>query len=221
MKTDIYNLQGQKVAKIDVPSEIAGIKFNPDLVHQVYRVYLFNRRKPLAFTKDRSEVRGGGKKPWPQKGTGRARHSSIRSPLWKGGGVTFGPRHKEENRKLKINKKVKKKALTMVFNQKIKDGEVIVLDKWNFKENKTKEADKILKMLLSSKVKSLRGKSSLPKVLIILDEEQKEIKKIVRNLPYVSTVFLNNLTIVELLNHKFVLFDKKTGEKIINLISVS
>ena len=104
MKTDIFNQQNNKVDIIDLPERIFGVKWNPDLVHQALMAQLANRRQPSAHVKDRSEVSGGGKKPWKQKGTGRARHGSNRSPIWKGGGVTHGPT-KEKNFTKKINKK--------------------------------------------------------------------------------------------------------------------
>jgi len=111
MKAPIYNFKGETLKKIEISEDIFDKKVNNNLIHQVYTSLLSNRRKLLAFSKDRSEVRGGGKKPWRQKGTGRARHGSIRSPLWKGGGVTFGPRTKERDLKKKINKKIKKDAI--------------------------------------------------------------------------------------------------------------
>ena len=105
MEIEVYNQKGEIIEKLPLKEEIFKEKFNPDFLNQVYVNYLKNRYPVIAFTKDRSEVRGGGKKPWRQKGTGRARHGSIRSPLWRGGGVTFGPRRKEESLKVKINKK--------------------------------------------------------------------------------------------------------------------
>ena len=119
MKSPIYNLKGEDLKEIEISDDIFGKKINNNLIHQVYTSLLSNKRKPLAFTKDRSEVRGGGKKPWRQKGTGRARHGSIRSPLWKGGGVTFGPRAKERDLKKKINKKIKKDAIKMVLSKNL------------------------------------------------------------------------------------------------------
>ncbi len=111
MKADIYNQQNQKIGEADLLNKIFNIKWNPDLVHQVLTVQLANRRQVLAHTKGRGEVRGGGRKPWRQKGTGRARHGSIRSPIWKGGGITFGPT-KERVFARKINKKMKIVILT-------------------------------------------------------------------------------------------------------------
>ena len=128
MKVSVYNQEGKEVGKVLLPKEIFEVKVNPDLVHQVVVCQMANRRQPIAHTKDRGEVRGGGRKPWSQKGTGRARHGSIRSPLWIGGGVTFGPR-KEKIFKKKIPKKMRRKALFMVLSGKAKENLLLVLDK--------------------------------------------------------------------------------------------
>ena len=126
MKANVYNENGEVIKEIDLDSRIFEVEANEDLLHQAVRTILANRRKPIADTKDRGEVQGGGKKPWRQKGTSRARHGSIRSPLWKGGGVTFGP-VKEKNYSLKINKKMKDKALKMVLSLKAKENKIFVL----------------------------------------------------------------------------------------------
>jgi large subunit ribosomal protein L4 len=120
-----------------LPKEIFDVEINPDLIHQVVVAQTANRRRVIAHTKGRGEVRGGGKKPWRQKGTGRARHGSIRSPLWKGGGVTFGPT-KERTFKKEINKKMKRKALFMVLTAKAKNNLLLVLDKIILEQPKTK-----------------------------------------------------------------------------------
>src|SRR3990167_1698184 len=122
MKTDVYNLEGKKVETLDLPESVFGLKWNSNLIHQVVESTRSSRRRGTAKTKDRSEVSGGGKKPWRQKGTGRARHGSIRSPIWVGGGVAHGPLS-EKNYSRKINKKAKKKALFMVLARKNADGE--------------------------------------------------------------------------------------------------
>jgi len=124
----VYNQQGEKVGQVDLPAELFGVPLNRDLVHQVVVTQMANSRQVLAHTKDRSEVRGGGAKPWRQKGTGRARHGSIRSPIWVGGGVAFGPT-KERVFAKKINKKMKRQALFMVLSSKVKDKEIVLLDK--------------------------------------------------------------------------------------------
>ena len=123
MELPVYNQKKEIVDKVVLKDQYFDILFNNDTVFQVYTSLLSNRRQPLAHTKDRSEVSGGGRKPWSQKGTGRARAGSTRSPIWRHGGVTFGPRQNEENFQKKINRKAKTKALEMILSQKIKDNE--------------------------------------------------------------------------------------------------
>jgi len=143
MKVSVYDQQGKEIGTTLLPKEIFDVKLNPDLVHQVATSQMANRRQVIAHTKDRGEVRGGGKKPWRQKGTGRARHGSIRSPLWKGGGVTFGPT-KERNFKKIIPKKMKRKALFMVLSAKAKENLLIILDTLKLPLPKTKVISQIL-----------------------------------------------------------------------------
>ena len=145
LKVLTYTQNGKESGKAELPSEIFDVKMNSDLVHQVVIAQMSNQRQVIAHTKDKSEVRGGGKKPWKQKGTGRARHGSIRSPIWKGGGVTFGPT-KDRNFKKKINKKMRRKALFMVLSSKVKDKEMIILDELKIEKPKTKEIMKIIQV---------------------------------------------------------------------------
>ena len=135
MKVDVKNQKNEVVEQIELNDKIFKVKANADTIFQVYTSMLSNRRQPLASTKDRSEVSGGGRKPWKQKGTGRARVGSIRSPIWVGGGVTFGPRHNEANFKKGVNQKMKQKALAMVLSSKVKDNELIILDKIELKND--------------------------------------------------------------------------------------
>jgi len=150
MEATIYNKKGEKAGTLTLSERVFGEKWNPDLVHQVVVSVQANRRAPFAHTKGRGDVRGGGKKPWRQKGTGRARHGSRRSPIWKGGGVTFGPT-KDRVYTKKINKKMKTKALYSVLSKKLKDGEVMFVDGLQFEKPNTKEAKEILKSLGSVK----------------------------------------------------------------------
>ncbi len=138
MKYQVYNLQTEKVKDVELNPEIFDIPINQDLVHQALVAQMANSRKNYAHTKGRGEVRGGGRKPWRQKGTGRARHGSIRSPLWVGGGVTFGPT-KYRNYSQKLNKKMKKKAILICLSDRVKDKQVTLVDKFDFKNQKTKE----------------------------------------------------------------------------------
>jgi len=211
MEIEILTQTGNKLEEKKIPESISGVKFNSDVVYQVLRSLLSNKRQPIAFTKDRSEVRGGGKKPWAQKGTGRARHGSIRSPLWKGGGVTFGPRQKEENFKRVVPKKMRKLSLEMVLNKKIQDKEVIIVDKIELENTKTKLAQNIIKNLL----KENSNKSKL----IVLSKEEWDLKKSFRNLPRTECILATDLNILPLLNHRFVIFTKKAWETLENNLS--
>lgn len=143
MESTIYNIKGEKAGTITVPENIFGLPWNADLVHQVVVSMQANERSGNAHTQDRGEVRGGGKKPWQQKGTGRARHGSIRSPIWKGGGVAHGPRNAKDYTK-KINRQVQQKALLISLSRKMKDGQIIFVDKIEMQEPKAKAAQAVL-----------------------------------------------------------------------------
>ncbi len=198
MLVDTYNSEGKKLKQSRLPKEIFDLKVNPDLVHQVAVCQMANRRQGTAHAKDRSEVRGGGRKPWRQKGTGRARHGSIRSPIWKGGGVTFGPR-KEKNYKKNIPVKMKRKALFMVLSAKIRDGLLILVDELKIKQGKTKEISEILKKL------PCRAKSTL----IVLPIYDKKIILASRNIPKIKTMEARELNALDLLNFKYLLMSKE------------
>lgn len=150
MKVPVYNQKGEKVSEALLPKEIFAIKMNSDLVHQVVLSQVANRRQITAKVKDRSEVRGGGRKPWRQKGTGRARVGSTRSPIWRGGGVTFGPTTEKVFKK-RIPKKMRKKALFMVLSAKAKENLLLVLDNLKIEKPKTKSMAEILNKLFLKK----------------------------------------------------------------------
>ena len=192
-----YDQNGKEVGNTRLPSEIFDVKMNPDLLHQVVVSQMANRRRVIAHTKDRGEVRGGGKKPWRQKGTGRARHGSIRSPLWRGGGVTFGPR-KERVFKKDIPKKMRRKALFMVLSEKAKNNLLVVLEKLAVSQPKTKSMAEILKKMPS------KGKSTL----IVLPAMEKNIILAARNLPKIQTIQAKDLSPLDLLNFKYLLMPK-------------
>lgn len=143
MKTKVYNHKGKESTTIDLPENIFGLNWNADLVHQVFESMRSNARANTAHTKDRSEVRGGGRKPWRQKGTGQARHGSRRSPIWSGGGVAFGPRN-ERNYDKKINKKMRTKALFVALSQKLRDGQILFVDDFDKVSGKTKDMKEAL-----------------------------------------------------------------------------
>ncbi|MCD6270926.1 50S ribosomal protein L4 [bacterium] len=200
MKVKVYNQKGEEVGTANLPKEIFEREINPDLVHQVAVSMMANQRKAWAHTKDRGEVRGGGRKPWPQKGTGRARHGSIRSPIWVGGGVAHGPR-KEKKYKKKIPKKMKRQALFCVLSGKLKDKELFVLDQLELKEPKTKLMAEVIKNLREKLLKKGR-------VLIALPQKNETIERATRNLPNVDTIEARNLNVLDLLNHKYLILLK-------------
>ncbi len=203
MKTTIYNTKGTKVGEIDLPEELFGLEMNESLVHQVYVSMMSNKRVNIAHTKDRSEVRGGGKKPWKQKGTGRARVGSNRSPIWIGGGITFGPRN-EKNFKKKINKKMKSKALFTVLSQKMRDGEVMFVDSLSFDAPKTKDAAAVLANL--SKVQGFEGLANKTnnRAYIATTAEDTNARKSFGNFSNVHVDEFRKLNIVDLLTYKYV-----------------
>lgn len=206
MELKIYNQEGQETGKIKLPAEVFGLKWNPDLVHQVMTSMTANLRKGTAHAKTRAEVRGGGRKPWRQKGTGRARHGSIRSPLWRGGGATFGPT-KERNYFKKINKKMKRKALLIALSQKAEDGEILVLDDLKLKNPKTKEAAIIVKTL--SKVKGFEKMAGKKRnSLFLLPAKNENVGRGFRNLPASGVIEARNLNLLDVLKHKYLVFIK-------------
>ena len=199
MKYPIYNQEGKEEGNIILPKEIFEVALNSDLVHQVAVSQMSNKRQVSAHTKNRSEVRGSGKKPWRQKGTGRARHGSIRSPLWRGGGITFGPRTEKVFEK-DIPKKMRRKALFMTLSEKAKNNQLVVLDEIKSfdKKPKTKEMAKILNKLPS------KGGT----LLISLPKYDKNIFLAARNIKKTAVAEARNLNALELLNHKYLLITK-------------
>jgi large subunit ribosomal protein L4 len=201
----VFNQEGKEVAKINLPANIFGLRFNPSLVKQAYEAQMSQARIPYAHAKDRSEVRGGGKKPWRQKGTGRSRHGSIRSPIWRGGGATFGPR-KDTVFAKNINKKMRRSALLMVLSGKARDNEIVVLDDLKLEQPKTKLMANVVKKL--NDVKNDLGKGAL----VVMADKNENIIRATRNIPKFMTIGAQNLNIVDLLNHRYVLMPKSAIE---------
>ncbi|MBU1136889.1 50S ribosomal protein L4 [Patescibacteria group bacterium] len=199
MEEIIYNQNGDQAGKINLPSSIFDLEINGDLVHQVVVAHLANKRKVIAHTKDRSEVRGGGKKPWRQKGTGRARHGSIRSPIWRGGGITFGPT-KDRNFSKKINKKMRRKALFMSLSSKVKDKEIVLIDKIELTEAKTKIMSQALNNLSSKMEKDFKKGT-----LIVLPSSDKKLSLASRNIQKIKLVGADNLNLLDILSHRYLL----------------
>lgn len=199
MKADLYNQKGEVAGSVVLPKEIFEVKFNADLVHQVAVVLSANQRQVSAHTKNRGEVRGGGKKPWRQKGTGRARHGSIRSPIWKGGGITFGPRTDRIFGR-DIPKKMRRKALFMVLSQKANEKQIVVLDDIILEKGKTKEMARSLQNLPCQNQTTL----------IALPNYDKKIFLASRNIKGTTIDDSRNLSVLELLNHKYLLLTKES-----------
>ena len=197
MISQLFNQKGEEIGQARLAKEIFGLEINTDLVHQVVVSQMSSQRQKIAQTKDRGEVRGGGIKPWRQKGTGRARVGSIRSPLWIGGGVTFGPR-KEKVFKKGISKKMKRKALLMVLSSKLKNSLVVLLDKLEIERGKTKELIKILNNL------PCKGQGTL----VVLSCYDKKIILASRNIPRIKTIQVKELNALDMASSRYLLITK-------------
>ena len=192
LEVSVFNQKGTVAKNSTLASEIFGLPWNADLVHQVVLGMQANARAGTAHTKDRGEVSGGGKKPWKQKGTGRARHGSSRSPIWVGGGVTFGPRSEKEYGQ-KINKKMRVKALFTVLSQKVSDGKILCLDGITLGEIKTKSAQGILDTLATIPGFSGVAHKKHTSALFVLPESNELIEKSFANLPGVTVLTADKL----------------------------
>ncbi len=193
MKSKIYNQKGVEAGTIDLPESVFGLPWNADLVHQVVTSIQGNMRNAWAHTKNRGDVSGGGKKPWQQKGTGRARHGSTRSPIWVGGGVTHGPR-KDKDYSRKINKKMKAKALYTIMSRKFRDGELIFVENLNIPMPKTKDAKAVLSSLSIKK-----------SAYIALSGKDANVKKSFNNFNNMMVDDVRNLNPLDVLNYKYLL----------------
>ena len=202
METNVYNQKGEKVSEIKLSDTVFGLPWNSDLVHQVVVAMTANIRSPWAHTKTRGEVSGGGRKPWRQKGLGKARHGSIRSPIWVGGGVAHGPR-KDKDYSVKINIKAKKKAFFTVLSQKLRDNEILFLDKMDLSKPKTKEAIEIVSSL-SKKCGFEKFKTKKTnKAILALDKKEPNVSKSFRNIPGMEIYQARNLNILDILKYKY------------------
>ncbi len=201
MKADVYTQNGTKKGTVTLPSAVFEAAWNNDLVHQVVVAMQSNARTPVAHTKDRSEVRGGGKKPWKQKGLGRARHGSIRSPLWRGGGVTFGPRN-DRNFAKKINRKMRARALFSVLSRKLADGEILFVDSLDFAAPKTAQAREVLTALSGITGYETLTSKKHNTAYIALPEKNDAIQKSFSNFGNVKVSDVRNLNPVDALTYK-------------------
>lgn len=203
LEASLYTSEGKSKGNVSLPNEIFGLPWNADLVHQVVTSMMSNARDPWAHTKTRGEVRGGGKKPWKQKGTGRARHGSTRSPIWVGGGVAHGPRN-DKNYTKKINKKMKIKALFTILSKKFKDGEILFVDSVSMTEPKTKEVKAFLTKLSTisgyEKISTKRTNAAI----ITVPNIDLNLKRSFSNMKNLELSEVRNINPVSLLQYKFV-----------------
>ncbi len=219
LKIKIYNQNAEAAGEMELSPKVFGVKTNQALLHQAVVTQMANERKVIAHTKDRSEVRGGGRKPWKQKGTGRARHGSNRSPIWIGGGITFGPRN-ERNFKMRINKKMRQNAMLMALSDKLANGNLLVLDKLEMAEFKTKIFNGIIGGLENKKTINLENKKTKKQknkrrsILVICEKADDRLKYSSNNLPGVELLNLDNINLVDLLKYKNLVMTKAAVEKL-------
>lgn len=197
MKVAVYNQEGKESGEMNLPKEIFDVSMNADLVHQVFISHTANKRQVSAHTKNRGEVRGGGKKPWAQKHTGRARHGSTRSPIWIGGGISGGPRNEKVYEKT-IPAKMRKKALFMVLSEKAKKNLLVVLDVMEMEKPKTKVMNEMVQKLPGAKDSRL----------VLYSKGNSQIFLAARNIERTGVSEARNLNVVDLLNHKYLLVSK-------------
>ena len=200
-KVDVYDIKGKKVSDIELADSVFGIEPNENIVHAVLVNYLANQRQGTQSTKTRAEVRGGGKKPWRQKGTGRARQGSIRAPQWIKGGIALGP--KPRSYKYTVNKKEKRLAIKSVLSSKVIEKELTVVDKLELKEIKTK-----------SMVKALTALKVEGKTLIIVPEKNTNVIMSARNIEGVKTITANNINVFDLLKYNNLILPVDTVKKL-------
>jgi large subunit ribosomal protein L4 len=201
MDAKVYNQTGDETGKIKLPENIFGLPWNENLVHQVVTGMMGNKRIPIAHAKNRGEVAGSGIKPWRQKGTGRARHGSRRSPIWVGGGASHGPRNDRDYSR-KINKKEKMKALFIVLSRKFKDGEIIFLTDLSLRTPKTKEAKNIITSLSKIKEFSLIGKKKNAAFIALQKKDENTLKSF-RNFGNLEIGQIKDLNAMDLLQYKY------------------
>jgi large subunit ribosomal protein L4 len=205
MKADVYNWKGEKSGSVEVNDAIFAREWSADLVHQVLLAFQANQRRPWAHAKGRGEVRGGGIKPWKQKGTGRSRHGSIRSPIWKGGGASHGP-VKDRDFSQKINKKMQRAAIYALLSKKLAEGELRFVDGFSFEKGKTKEVATALKTMYAVK--------RLSSVLLVSGEKNSSLTRASRNIPKVKSVSGKAINVYDIAVSKNILIDKSAVSEI-------
>ncbi len=205
MKTTLYNLKNETIGEIEVPDSVFSVPWKPALVQQAVNAQLANKRRPWAHAKGRGEVRGGGRKPWRQKGTGRSRQGSIRSPLWRSGGKAHGP-SKERDYSQKINKKMKRLALFSALSKKLKDNEIKFFNNLEIESPKTNVLARMLRGLLA-----LKKNSKKYDVLLIPDIENKNLFRAAANLPKTTALHTDSLNVYDVLRCKNIFIDQKAA----------
>ena len=200
-KVSVFDMAGKEVSQMELSEAVFGIKLNTAVMHQAVVAYLANQRQGTQSTLTRTEVRGGGRKPWRQKGTGHARQGSIRAPQWVGGGVAIGP--KPRSYRLAMNKKMKRLALKSAFSSKVLDNNLVVVDKIEMNEFKTKTIVNMLKALGVEK-----------KALIVLAQNDEKVVKSAQNIPGVKTAYVNTLNVYDVLNYDKFIVVKDAAQKI-------
>ena len=200
-KIDVYDIEGKKVSTVDLKEEIFGIEPNEAVVHSVLVNFLANQRQGTQSTKTRAEVRGGGRKPWRQKGTGRARQGSIRAPQWIKGGIALGPKPRKYT--YKVNKKEKRLAIKSVLSSKVIENQLVVIDELPFKEIKTKQ---MVNALTKNKIEG--------KTLIMLPEKNEAVQKSARNIEGVKTTLVNTINVYDLLKYNKLVITLDTVKKL-------
>jgi len=199
-KTTVYDMTGKSVGEMELSEEIFGQEVNANVLHEVVRAYLANQRQGTQSALTRAEVSGGGIKPWRQKGTGRARQGSTRSPQWRHGGVVFAPKPRDYT--IRVNRKVKRLAMKSALSGKVQDSELIVLKDLDLQEAKTKEMVKVLDAVKAEKA------------LIVLPESNETVERAARNIEGVKTALVGTLNVYEILKHKSLVLTEASVKKI-------
>jgi large subunit ribosomal protein L4 len=199
MDAKVFSLEGKETGKVTLPEAVFGVAWNADLVHEVVTGMQANARESTAHTKGRGEVRGGGKKPWKQKGTGRARAGAVRSPLWRKGGVTFGPT-KDRNFSKETNRKMRQKALRVALSEKLRAEKLRIVDTFSFESRKTKDFSVFLEKLGARPGKALLGFSG----------SERDVERMSRNIEKTTNILSENMSAYDLLNHEYLVVTKET-----------
>lgn len=200
-KVNVYNMLGELVEEMELSEAVFGVEINEHVVYEVVKNQLANKRQGTQSAKTRAEVRGGGRKPWRQKGTGRARQGSIRSPQWKGGGVVFAPKPRDYS--YSVPKKVRRLALKSVLTDKLQNNEMIVVDHLSFNAPKTKEMQKVLANLKADR-----------KALIVMAEKDVNVIRSASNIPYVATALVNTINVYDILKYNSFIITKEAVKRV-------